>query len=129
MASKTCIAILALLCLFPLGNSIDFFNFPAVFNFGDSNSDTGNLISAGIESLNPPNGQSYFQLPSGRYCDGRLIVDFLSKSPINARTTVLMLLGFSLFQFVGVVSLFVLFLHSAHALLLLLLLSIVFLFL
>ncbi|KAK4794479.1 hypothetical protein SAY86_012473 [Trapa natans] len=53
------------------------FNFPAVFNFGDSNSDTGNLIASGIESLNPPNGQSYFSVPSGRYCDGRLIIDFL----------------------------------------------------
>ncbi|XP_010553740.1 PREDICTED: GDSL esterase/lipase At1g54790 isoform X1 [Tarenaya hassleriana] len=51
--------------------------FPAIFNFGDSNSDTGNLISAGIESLNPPHGQSYFKIPSGRYSDGRLIVDFL----------------------------------------------------
>lgn len=100
MASKTCIVILALLCLFPLGNSVDFFDFPAVFNFGDSNSDTGNLIAAGIEGLHPPNGQSYFQQPTGRYCDGRLVIDFLSKSPINARTTVLMLLGFPLFQFV-----------------------------
>lgn len=51
--------------------------YPAIVNFGDSNSDTGNLISAGIESVNPPYGQTYFKLPSGRYCDGRLIVDFL----------------------------------------------------
>ncbi|GLT94998.1 hypothetical protein SLE2022_127050 [Rubroshorea leprosula] len=61
---------------FPLSNSFHF-NIPAVFNFGDSNSDTGELIAAGIESLQPPNGQSYFGRPSGRYCDGRLIVDFL----------------------------------------------------
>ncbi|KAF7817880.1 GDSL esterase/lipase [Senna tora] len=53
------------------------FDFPAVFNFGDSNSDTGALISAGIETLVPPNGHSYFHVPSGRYCDGRLIIDFL----------------------------------------------------
>lgn len=51
--------------------------YPAIVNFGDSNSDTGNLISAGIENVNPPYGQTYFKLPSGRYCDGRLIVDFL----------------------------------------------------
>ncbi|KAG7649648.1 GDSL lipase/esterase [Arabidopsis thaliana x Arabidopsis arenosa] len=51
--------------------------YPAIINFGDSNSDTGNLISAGIENVNPPYGQTYFNLPSGRYCDGRLIVDFL----------------------------------------------------
>ncbi|GMH23426.1 hypothetical protein Nepgr_025269 [Nepenthes gracilis] len=36
-----------------------------VFNFGDSNSDTGNLVTAGIEGLGPPNGQTYFQKPSG----------------------------------------------------------------
>ncbi|KAM7273354.1 hypothetical protein ACFE04_028018 [Oxalis oulophora] len=57
-------------------NAIEF-NFPAVFNFGDSNSDTGELIAAGIETIYPPYGQTYFKTPSGRYCDGRLIVDFL----------------------------------------------------
>lgn len=64
----------------PLTASIHF-NYPVVFNFGDSNSDTGNLIAAGIESINPPYGQIHFKKPSGRYCDGRLIIDFLSKSP------------------------------------------------
>lgn len=68
----------ALLFIFlPLTNSITF-KYPAIFNFGDSNSDTGELVAAGIESLEPPHGQSYFQTPSGRYCDGRLIIDFLS---------------------------------------------------
>ena len=51
--------------------------FPAIFNFGDSNSDTGSMSSAGGEN----------QLPLGmsvgkkfkRACDGRLIVDFLGK--------------------------------------------------
>ncbi|GAV63200.1 Lipase_GDSL domain-containing protein [Cephalotus follicularis] len=52
------------------------FNFPAVFNFGDSNSDTGELIALGIEHIDPPYGQNYFKTPSGRYCDGRLIIDF-----------------------------------------------------
>ncbi|KAL6551673.1 hypothetical protein OROGR_007827 [Orobanche gracilis] len=61
---------------FPLTTSIDF-NYPAVFNFGDSNSDTGNLVSGLGESLEPPNGEMYFKKPSGRFCDGRLIVDFL----------------------------------------------------
>ncbi|CAN1124330.1 GDSL esterase/lipase At1g54790 [Linum perenne] len=56
--------------------SIDF-NFPSVFNFGDSNSDTGNLIAAGFESINPPYGQVHFKNPSGRYCDGRLAIDFI----------------------------------------------------
>ncbi|CAL5397372.1 unnamed protein product [Camellia sinensis] len=53
------------------------FNFPAVFNFGDSNSDTGGLVAGMAEPLEPPNGQIYFKKPSGRFCDGRLIIDFL----------------------------------------------------
>ncbi|XP_042467760.1 GDSL esterase/lipase At1g54790-like [Zingiber officinale] len=54
------------------------FNFPAVFNFGDSNSDTGDLVAAGIgEPLLHPNGRSYFSRPAGRFCDGRLVIDFL----------------------------------------------------
>ncbi|KAG7585559.1 GDSL lipase/esterase [Arabidopsis thaliana x Arabidopsis arenosa] len=61
---------------FPSSFSI-ILKYPAIINFGDSNSDTGNLISSGIENVNPPYGQTYFNLPSGRYCDGRLIVDFL----------------------------------------------------
>ncbi|KAL0312487.1 UNVERIFIED_CONTAM: GDSL esterase/lipase [Sesamum radiatum] len=69
MASNACtfrnLTLLLIICL-PLSTSIDF-NYPAVFNFGDSNS----------EALDPPNGQIYFQKPSGRFCDGRLIIDFL----------------------------------------------------
>lgn len=79
MATRTCLLYIwfTLISIFLTLTSAIHFNYPVVFNFGDSNSDTGELISAGIESLNPPNGQSYFQTPSGRYCDGRLIVDFL----------------------------------------------------
>ncbi|OAY70579.1 GDSL esterase/lipase [Ananas comosus] len=53
------------------------FNCPAVFNFGDSNSDTGARIAAGLESIGLPYGQTYFRRPAGRFCDGRLIIDFL----------------------------------------------------
>ncbi|PHT41157.1 GDSL esterase/lipase [Capsicum baccatum] len=63
------------ICL-PLANTIDF-NYPAVFNFGDSNSDTGGLVAGVGARLEPPNGQTYFKNPSGRFCDGRLIIDFL----------------------------------------------------
>ncbi|XP_015875153.3 GDSL esterase/lipase At1g54790 isoform X1 [Ziziphus jujuba] len=78
MASRACILLIltSFSICFPNAKSIHF-NVPSVFNFGDSNSDTGALISAGIESINPPYGQNYFQKPSGRYCDGRLIIDFL----------------------------------------------------
>ncbi|MBA0788901.1 hypothetical protein Gotri_025717 [Gossypium trilobum] len=53
--------------------------FPAIFNFGDSNSDTGGL-SAAFGQAPPPNGLSYFGGPAGRYCDGRLVIDFIAQS-------------------------------------------------
>ncbi|XP_015059366.1 GDSL esterase/lipase At1g54790 [Solanum pennellii] len=77
-SSTTCvlhILVLIFICL-PLANTIDF-NYPAVFNFGDSNSDTGGLVAGVGDRLEPPNGQTYFKNPSGRFCDGRLIIDFL----------------------------------------------------
>ncbi|GAB2277513.1 hypothetical protein Dimus_012220 [Dionaea muscipula] len=78
MATKNLLlhVLLTVIVFIPSAASIDF-NYPAVFNFGDSNSDTGNLIAAGLEELDPPNGESYFQEPSGRFCDGRLIIDYL----------------------------------------------------
>ncbi|XP_041010260.1 esterase-like [Juglans microcarpa x Juglans regia] len=52
-------------------------NFPAVFNFGDSNSDTGGL-SATLRRATPPNGETYFHRPAGRFSDGRLMIDFIA---------------------------------------------------
>ena len=49
-----------------------------IFNFGDSNSDTGGRVAAGLESILPPYGSTFFGGPAGRFCDGRLILDFLS---------------------------------------------------
>ncbi|XP_051122665.1 GDSL esterase/lipase At3g26430-like [Andrographis paniculata] len=54
-------------------------HFQAIFNFGDSNSDTGGL-SAAFGQAAPPNGETFFHRPVGRYCDGRLVVDFIAKS-------------------------------------------------
>ena len=63
----------------PSAKSVQF-NYPAVFNFGDSNSDTGELAAGLGFELSPPYGQTYPKLsPVGRACDGRLIIDFLSK--------------------------------------------------
>ncbi|KAG5250870.1 esterase [Salix suchowensis] len=53
--------------------------FPAIFNLGDSNSDTGTL-SAAFTPPNSPYGDTYFHMPSGRFSDGRLIIDFVAKS-------------------------------------------------
>ena len=60
------------------GVSGDTCGFPAVYNFGDDNSDTGQ-IAAAFDNLDLPNGMTFFGKPSGRYCDGRLIIDFISK--------------------------------------------------
>ncbi|KAL9997006.1 putative alpha-L-fucosidase [Helianthus debilis subsp. tardiflorus] len=54
-------------------------DFPAIFNFGDSNSDTGGW-SAAFGQAGPPHGESYFHGPAGRYCDGRLVIDFIAQS-------------------------------------------------
>ncbi|KAL5981755.1 hypothetical protein ACLOJK_015818 [Asimina triloba] len=51
--------------------------FPAIFNFGDSNSDTGG-ISAAFFPIPQPNGETFFQKPAGRACDGRLVIDFIA---------------------------------------------------
>lgn len=61
-----------------LTNSLRECHFPAIFNFGDSNSDTGGL-SAAFGQPGPPFGESFFHHPASRYCDGRLVVDFIAK--------------------------------------------------
>ncbi|XP_027365437.1 GDSL esterase/lipase At3g26430-like [Abrus precatorius] len=54
-------------------------SFPAIFNFGDSNSDTG-AIAAAFGHAPFPNGITFFHASAGRFSDGRLIIDFLAKS-------------------------------------------------
>ncbi|KAK3193899.1 hypothetical protein Dsin_025209 [Dipteronia sinensis] len=63
---------------FPIIISSLNFSYPAVFNFRDSNSDTGGLVAGVAFPLGPPTGQTYFHEPTGRFCDGRLIIDFLT---------------------------------------------------
>lgn len=53
--------------------------FPAIYNFGDSNSDTGG-IAAAFYPMGAPCGESYFHRPAGRGSDGRLIIDFIGKN-------------------------------------------------
>lgn len=55
------------------------FDYPAAFNFGDSNSDTGGL-SALFSAVLPPYGRTFFGMPAGRYSDGRLTIDFMAQS-------------------------------------------------
>uniref|UniRef100_A0A0C9RKU9 TSA: Wollemia nobilis Ref_Wollemi_Transcript_13171_1647 transcribed RNA sequence n=1 Tax=Wollemia nobilis TaxID=56998 RepID=A0A0C9RKU9_9CONI len=58
-------------------------NFPAIFNFGDSSSDTGTLhfiFPDNIEAENPPYGRTFFGHPVNRYSDGRVSVDFFASA-------------------------------------------------
>uniref|UniRef100_A0A151UF25 GDSL esterase/lipase At4g01130 family n=1 Tax=Cajanus cajan TaxID=3821 RepID=A0A151UF25_CAJCA len=54
-------------------------DFEAIFNFGDSNSDTGGFWAA-FPAQSGPFGMTYFKKPVGRASDGRLIVDFLGNT-------------------------------------------------
>ncbi|XP_047179460.1 esterase-like [Vigna umbellata] len=55
-------------------------DFPAIFNFGASNADTGGLAASfPFAAPKPPSGDTFFRRPAGRFCDGRLIIDFMAQ--------------------------------------------------
>ncbi|XP_057426468.1 GDSL esterase/lipase ENOD8-like [Lotus japonicus] len=54
-------------------------DFPAIFNFGASNSDPGGY-SAAFQQQRRPNGDTYFGRPAGRFSDGRIILDFIAQN-------------------------------------------------
>ncbi|KAF3328485.1 GDSL esterase/lipase [Carex littledalei] len=74
------IPILTILLLLKTGNCC----FTRIFCFGDSISDTGNYLKSIGDSYNPvsnlPYGETYFGRPTGRYSDGRLILDFIAEA-------------------------------------------------
>ncbi|KAF3325214.1 GDSL esterase/lipase [Carex littledalei] len=74
------IPILTILLLLKTGNCC----FTRIFCFGDSISDTGNFlisISDGYDPIrNLPYGETYFGHPTGRFCDGRIILDFIAEA-------------------------------------------------
>ncbi|KAF6152778.1 hypothetical protein GIB67_004607 [Kingdonia uniflora] len=71
--------IIAFSCVFYPVLALNNCDFPAIFNFGDSNSDTGGF-SAAFEPLLPPYGETYFGKPAGRFSDGRLTIDFIAET-------------------------------------------------
>ncbi|PIN23315.1 Sinapine esterase [Handroanthus impetiginosus] len=59
--------------------------YESIVSFGDSIADTGNLLRLSSannlpDSANPPYGRTFFHHPTGRYSDGRLIIDFIAES-------------------------------------------------
>ncbi|KAJ3692273.1 hypothetical protein LUZ60_012623 [Juncus effusus] len=66
-------------------NHVSSHSYNAIFSFGDSYTDTGNIlvllknISAPTQLENYPYGETFFHHPTGRFSDGRLIIDFLAE--------------------------------------------------
>ncbi|KAK8691194.1 hypothetical protein V6N13_074712 [Hibiscus sabdariffa] len=61
--------------------------FTSIFSFGDSLADTGNLLQLSLSESKklshfdfPPYGQSFFNHPTGRCSDGRLVIDFIAEA-------------------------------------------------
>ncbi|KAJ4752349.1 GDSL esterase/lipase [Rhynchospora pubera] len=58
--------------------------FTHIFCFGDSISDTGNYLKSIGDRYHPvgslPYGETYFGRPTGRYSDGRIILDFIAQA-------------------------------------------------
>ncbi|XP_056176586.1 GDSL esterase/lipase At3g27950-like [Syzygium oleosum] len=54
-------------------------NFPAIYDFGDSNSDTGGR-SAALTQSPPPYGETNLGHPPKRLSNGHVILDFISKT-------------------------------------------------
>eukprot|EP00253_Pinus_taeda_P000985 PITA_00985 len=60
--------------------------YSAIYSFGDSLADTGNLLTAATDAgvrlsvANLPYGETYFGNATGRYSDGRLIVDYIAQA-------------------------------------------------
>lgn len=51
-----------------------------IFTFGDSNSDTGGLTAGLGYAIPLPSGRLFFHRATGRFSDGRIILDFLCES-------------------------------------------------
>ena len=53
--------------------------FPAIFNFGDSNSDTGGLFAMSLKTPTPPPPyeETHFHKTATRFLDGWLMISFM----------------------------------------------------
>ncbi|KAF2310855.1 hypothetical protein GH714_017675 [Hevea brasiliensis] len=69
---------LLLSCSLPI--SISSYNVPAIFTFGDSIFDAGNNHfnkNCSVQADFPPYGSTFFHHPTGRFTNGRTVVDFI----------------------------------------------------
>nr|GMD89501.1 GDSL esterase/lipase At1g28580-like [Ipomoea batatas] len=81
LPKSAAICILLFLLFAPGGDATGCYE--SIISFGDSLADTGNLIrmwnSFNISAL-LPYGETFFHRPTGRFSDGRLIIDFIAQS-------------------------------------------------
>ncbi|KAH0450567.1 hypothetical protein IEQ34_021259 [Dendrobium chrysotoxum] len=76
------LTLVAFLLLFPVRRTVGIC-YTSIFSFGDSITDTGNLLlSTGDNCLSGrlPYGETFFGRPTGRFSDGRLIIDFIAEA-------------------------------------------------
>jgi phospholipase/lecithinase/hemolysin len=72
---------LLLILLISIGSVQSLCCFDRIFSFGDSNTDAGNFCpKQGTSCFVLPYGETYFHKPNDRWCDGRLIVDFIAQA-------------------------------------------------
>ncbi|KAG1346437.1 putative GDSL esterase/lipase [Cocos nucifera] len=71
--------LLALLFLLYANPAVGCFN--SIFSFGDSLADTGNFLTFAKDSNigRLPYGETYFHRPTGRFSDGRIVIDFIAQ--------------------------------------------------
>nr|GMC88258.1 GDSL esterase/lipase At1g28580-like [Ipomoea batatas] len=92
MASSTFVVTMLLSFLFlllltsPENGAADAAPYTSLFSFGDSLADTGNLLHLSPETNQPPHfalppyGETFFHTPTGRFSDGRVVIDFIADS-------------------------------------------------
>ncbi|XP_059282840.1 GDSL esterase/lipase At1g28610-like isoform X1 [Lycium ferocissimum] len=88
--NATFACIVFLLLLFSSTNNCEAKCFKSIISFGDSLTDTGNLIHLSensnykqqqiVQCGSLPYGETFFHRPTGRCSDGRLVIDFLAES-------------------------------------------------
>ncbi len=90
---------LVLLCLLNVGGTTEAKCYSTIFGFGDSKTDTGQMQTAFPFQTAAefwPYGRTFFGRPVNRYCDGRLVIDFMSEHwvPIALIWVVVLLVGY-----------------------------------
>ncbi|XP_019162609.1 PREDICTED: GDSL esterase/lipase At1g28580-like [Ipomoea nil] len=82
MALKFISTIFLLIFIIPRSKTLACYT--SIFAFGDSLTDAGNRIFfshdlSNLNVANPPYGETFFHYPNGRFCDGRIIIDFIAE--------------------------------------------------